>query len=74
LHYIYCLNLNGFKFYQMSSNKKTVTALSVLACALVSALVMPLVVLMSACVCTHKEPKAKKQTSPHISKKKQSTA
>ena len=52
LVYIYCLNLNGFKFYQMSSNKKTVTALSVVACALVSALVMPLVCLcVRLCVC-----------------------
>jgi len=74
LVYIYCLNLNGFKFYQMSSNKKTVTALSVLVCALVSALVMPLVCLVSACVRTHKEPKQKNRLAHSNSKKKQSTA
>jgi len=54
----------------MSSNKKTVTALSVLVCALVSALVMPLVVLMSACVRTHKEPKQKNRLADSNSKKK----
>ena len=50
----------------MSTNKKTVTALSVLVCALV----MPLVVLLSCLMCTHKEPKAKKQTSSNKHKNK----
>ena len=72
LVYIYCLNLNGFKFYQMSSNKKTGVALGVAVCALVSALVMPLVCLVSACVRTHKDPKQKNRLAHSNSKKKQS--
>ena len=54
----------------MSSNKKTVTALSVVACALVSALVMPLVCLASACVHTYKDPKQKNRLADSNSKKK----
>ena len=54
----------------MSTNKKIGVALGVL----MSALCVPLVCLVSACVRTHKEAKAKKQTSSNKRKKKQSTA
>ena len=50
----------------MSINKKTGVAFGVL----VSALCVPLVCLVSACVRTHKEAKAKKQTSSNKRKKK----
>ena len=51
---------------EMSINKKTGVALGVL----MSVLCVPLVCLVSACVHTHKEAKAKKQTSSNTSKKK----
>ena len=50
----------------MSTNKKIGVALGVL----LSALCVPLVCLVSACVRTHKEAKAKKQTSSHKRKNK----
>ena len=50
----------------MNITKKTGVALGVL----LSALCVPMVCLVSACVRTHKEPKAKKQTSTNKRKKK----
>ncbi len=50
----------------MSTNKKIGVTLGVL----MSTLCVPLVCLVSACVCKHKEAKAKKQTSSNKRKKK----